>query len=185
MQTKDSCLSGRKWRQIDVRSWRFGCKVRVDKNRSLDAFKLYPISLHEWRRIDSTSELLSESFKILREHTTRLGAERAGPGVFEHHPLTRLLGHVATRGNRHSKEHQRSWRNCCHFLVQVKGQVTKSPEVALCWFQHFSTNRLITRNQKSYSDGENVFDGSFNAFSPAYSQIWYKINCLASIESKL
>ena len=36
-----------------------------------------------------------------------LAAERAGPGVFEHLPLTRLLGHVATRGKRHSKEHKK------------------------------------------------------------------------------
>ena len=35
-----------------------------------------------------------------------LGAERAGPGVFEHPPLTRLMGHVATRSKRHSKERQ-------------------------------------------------------------------------------
>ena len=40
-----------------------------------------------------------------------LGAERAGRGggVFEHPPrLTRLMGHVATRGKRHSKERQKS-----------------------------------------------------------------------------
>ena len=37
-----------------------------------------------------------------------LGAERAGPGVFEYRPLTGLLVHVATRGKRHSKERNKS-----------------------------------------------------------------------------
>ena len=37
-----------------------------------------------------------------------LSFERAGPGrVFEHPPLTRLLGHVSTHGKRHSKERQK------------------------------------------------------------------------------
>ena len=35
-----------------------------------------------------------------------LGAECAGPGVFEHSPLTRLLSHVATRSKRYSKERE-------------------------------------------------------------------------------
>ena len=30
-----------------------------------------------------------------------LGAELAGPGVFEHPPLTRLLGRLTKRGKRH------------------------------------------------------------------------------------
>ena len=33
---------------------------------------------------------------------------RAGLEVFEPPPLTRLLDHVATRGNRHSKERRKS-----------------------------------------------------------------------------
>ena len=41
-------------------------------------------------------------------------------------PLSRLLGHVATRGKRHSKERQKPLRNHFgHFLGQVKGQVTR------------------------------------------------------------
>ena len=37
-----------------------------------------------------------------------------------------LLGHVATRGKRRSKERHKSWRNYFnHFLDQVKGQVTR------------------------------------------------------------
>ena len=57
-----------------------------------------------------------------------LGAERAGPRGCLNTPtrLTRLLGHVATCGKRHSKERQKSWRNWfSHFLGQVKGQVTR------------------------------------------------------------
>ena len=56
-----------------------------------------------------------------------LGAARTGPGVFEHPPLARLLGHIATCGMRHSKDHKKIMtkllRSFC--LSQVKGQVTK------------------------------------------------------------
>ena len=54
-----------------------------------------------------------------------LGAERAGPGVFEYPPLIRLLGHVATRSKRHSKERKKSLQNLRLFLGQVEGQVTR------------------------------------------------------------
>ena len=54
-----------------------------------------------------------------------LGAERAGPGVFEQPPLTRLLGRVATRSKRHSKERKIVTKLLRSFLGQVKGQVTR------------------------------------------------------------
>ena len=51
---------------------------------------------------------------------------RAGPEVFEHSPLTRLLGHVATRGKRHSNDRQKTLRNYCgHLIGKVKGQVAR------------------------------------------------------------
>ena len=41
-----------------------------------------------------------------RRAAARRRTRRAG-GVFEHPRLTRLLGHVAARGKRHSKERQK------------------------------------------------------------------------------
>ena len=68
-----------------------------------------------------------------------------GRRVFENPLLTLILGHVATRGKRHSKERQKSWRNCVdHFLGQVRSKV-RPPKIKFCRVQHFSTNRLITR----------------------------------------
>ena len=60
-----------------------------------------------------------------RRAAARRRTRRAG-GCFNTPRLTRLMGHVATRGKRHSKERQKSWGNCFgHFLGQVKGQVTR------------------------------------------------------------
>ena len=75
-----------------------------------------------------------------RRAAARRRTRRAG-GVFEHPPprLTRLMGHVATRGKRQSKERQKSWRNCFgHFLGQVKGQVTRGHQRSnLAYFNIF------------------------------------------------
>ena len=49
------------------------------------------------------------SFTPLARAGPLLGAERAGPGGCLNTPrLTQLMGHVATRGKRHSKERQKS-----------------------------------------------------------------------------
>ena len=66
---------------------------------------------------------LVDSEKTLTHAELVLGAERDGPGVFEHPPPNSALGPVATRGKRYSKERQKSLRSCfSNFLGQVKGQ---------------------------------------------------------------
>ena len=61
-------------------------------------------------------------------------------------PPTRFLGHVATRGKRHSNERQNSWRN--HFghlrLDQSSGH-QRSSKVKFGLLQRFLTNWCITR----------------------------------------
>ena len=51
-----------------------------------------------------------------RRAAARRQTRRAG-GVWTPSPLTRLLGHVATRGKQHSKERQKAWRN--HTIVEI------------------------------------------------------------------
>ena len=48
--------------------------------------------------------------RLLTRAGPQLSAERAGPwgGLFEHLPLTQLMGHVSTRGKRHSEERKKS-----------------------------------------------------------------------------
>ena len=87
---------------------------------------------------------------IPRRAAARRRTRRAG-GVFEvwTPPLTRLLGHVATRGKRHSQERQKSWRSCySHFGFIQKSCHQRSPKVKFCRFQHFSTNWHITWEAK-------------------------------------
>ena len=97
---------------------------------------------------------------------------RPGEGLVGPPPLTRLLGYVATRGKRHSKERQKSLLNCFgHFLGQVKGQVTSDQmpqKVKFCHFQHFSTNGHMIRQQeelKRRGKAHSVALLSFNALS--------------------
>ena len=93
------------------------------------SFSLFT-QLAKWVHFNKTAHLATNLLKFVRENSfsltgatcptlplylTRagpvLGAERAGPEVFEHHPLTRFLSLVATRSKRHSKERQKAWRN--------------------------------------------------------------------------
>ena len=113
-------------------------------------------------------------------------------------PLTRFLGHVATRGKRHSKERQTLLRNCCgHFLGHVKGQVTRGHQRSnFAFFNIFSYKS--THNSRTGSDqvlpskcpGRAsaprwiALDSPFNVLSITGPQICRKINGLAYREQK-
>ena len=82
-----------------------------------------------------------------RRAAARRRTRRAGGGRLNTPRLTRLMGHAATRGKRHSKERHKSWRNHPRSLFrsgQRSGQ-QRSPKVKFGLFQHFSTNWRITR----------------------------------------
>ena len=123
-----------------------------------------------------------------------------GPYIFHHlmgrgswdPPLTRLLGHVATRNKRHSNERQiNNKKLLVIFLGQVKGHVTKGHQMSnLAYFNiisrpifdklalaHNSVTRRVLR--------KSAFESSFNALSLPCLQIWSKINGLDSTEEKL
>ena len=74
-----------------------------------------------------------------RRAAARRRTRRAGGGCLNTPRLTRLMGHLATRGKRHSKERQKEWRNCFgQFLGQVKGQVTRGHQRSnLAYFNIF------------------------------------------------
>ena len=59
-------------------------------------------------RCGVSREIRRVSEKLLTRAGSLPGAERAGPGVFEHPSLTQLLSHVATRDKRPSKERKKS-----------------------------------------------------------------------------
>ena len=115
-----------------------------------------------YRKLLVTFHDLNPRRAAARRRTRRSGS------VFGHPRLTRLLGHVATRGKRHSKERQKSWRNCfSHFLGQVKGQVIRVTKgrillISIFFYKaaHNSGTRRATASEKS------AFDSSFNVLSP-------------------
>ena len=113
-------------------------------------------------------------------------AKRAGPGVFDPLPLTRLLGHVVTRGKRHSKEHKKSFINCFrNSLGQVNVQVTKGHQRSnfadFNIFFYKSAYNSGTRGATALHECE--FDISFNVLFRC-PQIWPKINGSASRKQK-
>ena len=116
-----------------------------------------------------------------RRRTRRTG------GVWTPSPLTRLLGHVATRGKRHSKERQKSLRNCLgHFLGQFIGQITRGhprSNFAFLTFIYKSTHNSETRRATAPRKG--AFDSFFNTLSLRCPQIWPKTNGLAFREQTL
>ena len=79
-------------------------------------FYCYHLDLEHYRQ-------LSSGVINPRRAATPRRTRRAGGGVLEHPRLTRLMGHVETRGKRHSKERKKS--ALVIFLGQVKGQVTR------------------------------------------------------------
>ena len=130
---------------------------------------------------DSPFEAQTKKKYLLRYLT------RAGPGrdVWTP-PLTRLLGHVATRGKWHSKERHKSWRNCfSHCLGQVEGQVTREHQssyfdVLNIFFFYKSAHNSETK--RTTTSRRNAFDSPFNALSLRCPQILLKVNVLASRE---
>ena len=117
-----------------------------------------------------------------------LGAERAGPrgwGVWTLHRLTRLLGHVAARGKRHSKERQKLWRNWFgHFIGQVKCQVTRGHEMSnLAYFNiinrpiydklahNTGTRRARVKDQSTFDSSSRTCRGGVGWTPMFFSQI--------------
>ena len=106
-----------------------------------------------------------------------LGAELAGPGVFEHPPLTRLLGRLAKRGKRHS-ELRRASKIMTKLLQPSFGSGKKSgyqsPEATngqILPFQHFYKSTHNSRTRKATAPKKSAFDIPNNAFLRSGPQI--------------
>ena len=80
---------------------------------------------------------------------------RAGPGVFKHTRLTRLLNHVAIRGKLHRKNVRNHDETTS--IIFGSGQRSghqRSSKVKFFPLQHFSTNRRITQEPEELHHGK-------------------------------
>ena len=100
--------------------------------------------------------------------------------------LTQLLGHVATRGKRHSKERQKPCRNYFSiFLGQIKNQVTRGHQRSNFAFPTFFEKSAHNSKARPHPL-KSALDISFNALSVCVPRLTLsKTNGLASIEYKL
>ena len=114
-----------------------------------------------------------------------MGPVTAGWGCLNIPPaFTRLLGHVAICGKRHSKECLKSVLG--HFLGQVKGQVTRGRQMSnLAFYNVFDKLARNSETSGVAAPQKSTFDSYSNALAVLNSNIFPKINSLASRAQKV
>ena len=128
-------------------------------------------------RVLKRFRLAHKRMRLLNRQIPKVNPRPAGPldfpppaGGDETPPLSRLLGHVATRGKRQSKERQQIMTKL-HRSFSRSGQRSghqRSPKVKFCRFQHFSTNWHITREPEELQRCEKAHSIALLTFFRCY-----------------